>query len=78
MQASGPRPLVVEDGGLVLRARHLKPLWNSINSDGCKQLSLFDVRLKTKTYEKAKALDSWWDIYVLEAQEKDGGKQQQG
>ena len=52
----------------MLRARHLEPLWNSINSDGCKQLSLFDVRLKTKTYEKAKALASGWDIYVLEAQ----------
>src|SRR5262249_59003545 len=25
--------LVVEDGGLVLRARHLEPLWNAINGN---------------------------------------------
>ena len=40
-----------------------------------KQLSLFDVRLKTTTYEKAKALASGWDIYVLEAEWKEWGKQ---
>jgi hypothetical protein len=46
MQASGPRPpsqiverladidfLVVENSGPVLHARHLEPLWNSINSN---------------------------------------------
>ena len=41
-----------------------------------KQLSLFDVRLKTHTYEKAKVLASGWDIYSLEAEWKEWGKQQ--
>jgi plasmid replication initiation protein len=41
-----------------------------------KQLSLFDVRLKTHTYEKAKVLASGWDIYALEAEWKEWGKHQ--
>jgi plasmid replication initiation protein len=41
-----------------------------------KQLSLFGVRLKTQTYETAKALASGWDIYALEAEWKAWGKQQ--
>jgi len=41
-----------------------------------KQLGLFDVRLKTQTYEKAKALASGWDIYALQAEWKEWGKQQ--
>ena len=41
-----------------------------------KQLSLFGVRLKTHTYEKAKVLASGWDIYALEAEWKEWGKHQ--
>jgi plasmid replication initiation protein len=41
-----------------------------------KQLSLFDVRLKTQTYEKAKVLAPGWDIYTLAAEWKEWGKQQ--
>jgi hypothetical protein len=41
-----------------------------------KQLSLFDVRLKTATYEKAKTLAAGWDIYALEAEWKAWGSQQ--
>ena len=40
------------------------------------QLSLFDVCLKTQTYERAKALVSGWDIYALEAEWKAWGQQQ--
>jgi hypothetical protein len=42
-----------------------------------KQLNLFEVRLKTDTYEKAKAAAPGWDIYVLEAEWKEWGSQQQ-
>jgi hypothetical protein len=35
-----------------------------------KQLGLFDVHLRTVTYDKAKALASGWDIYALEAEWK--------
>jgi replication initiator protein len=41
-----------------------------------KQLNLFEVRLKTDTYEKAKAAAPGWDIYVLEAEWKEWGSQQ--
>ncbi|MGE3537782.1 MAG: replication initiation protein [Candidatus Tectimicrobiota bacterium] len=41
-----------------------------------KQLHLFDVRLKTETYDKAKPLAPGWDIYVLEAEWKEWGSQQ--
>ena len=41
-----------------------------------KQLSLFDVHLRTVTYDKAKALASGWDIYALEAEWKQWGSQQ--
>ena len=41
-----------------------------------KQLNLFEVRLKTDTYEKAKAVAPGWDIYVLEAEWKEWGSQQ--
>ncbi len=41
-----------------------------------KQLSLFDVRLKTATYEKTKTLAAGWDIYALEAEWKAWGSQQ--
>jgi plasmid replication initiation protein len=41
-----------------------------------KQLGLFDVRLKTTTYEKAKVLASGWDIYILEAEWKEWGREQ--
>jgi hypothetical protein len=41
-----------------------------------KQLSLFDVRLKPDTYEKARACAPGWDIYVLEAEWKAWGAQQ--
>jgi hypothetical protein len=42
-----------------------------------KQLSLFDVRLKPDTYEKARACAPGWDIYLLEAEWKAWGVQQQ-
>ena len=41
-----------------------------------KQLSLFEVRLKTTTYEKAKALAFGWDIYALESEWKAWGSEQ--
>ncbi len=41
-----------------------------------KQLGLFDVHLRTVTYDKAKALASGWDIYALEAEWKQWGSQQ--
>ena len=41
-----------------------------------KQLSLFDVHLRTVTYDKVKALASGWDIYALEAEWKQWGSQQ--
>jgi len=41
-----------------------------------KQLHLFDVRLKTTTYERGKTLASGWDIYALEAEWKEWGSQQ--
>jgi len=40
-----------------------------------KQLSLFEVRLKTTTYDKAKTLAFGWDIYALEAEWKAWGRQ---
>jgi len=40
-----------------------------------KQLHLFDVRLQTTTYEKAKILAAGWDIYALEAEWKAWGSQ---
>jgi hypothetical protein len=42
-----------------------------------KQLNLFEVRLKTDTYDKAKAAAPGWDIYGLEAEWKAWGSQQQ-
>jgi plasmid replication initiation protein len=44
--------------------------------DQAKQLNLFDVRLKTPTYDKAKTLASGWDVYALEAEWKAWGNQQ--
>lgn len=41
-----------------------------------KQLPLFEVRLHTSTYEKAKTAASGWDIYALEAEWKAWGRQQ--
>jgi hypothetical protein len=41
-----------------------------------KQLDLFDARLKTDTYERAKALAPGWDIYALVAEWKTWGQQQ--
>ena len=41
-----------------------------------KQLHLFEVRLKTTTYERAKTLAFGWDIYALEAEWKAWGHQQ--
>jgi hypothetical protein len=41
-----------------------------------KQLSLFDVRLKIDTYEKAKTLAPGWDVYNLEVEWKEWGSQQ--
>ena len=41
-----------------------------------KQLSLFDVPLKTVTYERAKAAAPGWDIYALEAEWKAWGRHQ--
>ena len=41
-----------------------------------KQLNLFDVHLKTTTYEKAKTFATGWDIYALEAEWKAWGSQQ--
>jgi Initiator Replication protein len=43
-----------------------------------KQFSLFDVRLKTETYERAKKLASGWDIYGLVEEWKEWGQQQAG
>ena len=43
-----------------------------------RQPGLFDVRLKTETYEKAKQLAPRWDIYALEAAWKEWGQQQKG
>jgi hypothetical protein len=42
-----------------------------------KHLNLFEVRPKTDTYAKAKAATLGWDIYVLEAEWKAWGSQQQ-
>lgn len=39
------------------------------------QLSLFDVRLKTDTYEKAKRIALGWDVYGLEVEWKEWGQQ---
>ena len=41
-----------------------------------KQLNLFDIHLKTTTYEKAKTCATGWDIYALEAEWKAWGSQQ--
>lgn len=41
-----------------------------------KQLSLFEIRLKSNTYEKAKRFASGWDVYALEAEWKAWGRQQ--
>jgi hypothetical protein len=41
------------------------------------QLHLFEVRLKTDTYDKAKAAVPGWDIYGLEAEWKAWGSQHQ-
>jgi hypothetical protein len=41
-----------------------------------RQPDLFDVRLKTETYEKAKQLAPRWDIYALEAAWKEWGQKQ--
>lgn len=46
--------------------------------DQDRQLNLFDVRLQTATYEKAKAVAPGWDIYGLEAEWKEWGSQQKG
>jgi Initiator Replication protein len=40
------------------------------------QLSLFDVRLKGETYERAKKLAPGWDTYGLEMEWKEWGQQQ--
>jgi hypothetical protein len=42
-----------------------------------KHLNLCEVRLKTDTYEQAKAAALGWDIYVFEAEWKAWGSQQQ-
>lgn len=41
------------------------------------QLELFDVRLRTETYARAKQLAPGWDIYEVEAEWKEWGQQQQ-
>ena len=41
-----------------------------------KQLNLFDVRLKTSTYEQAKKLAPGWDIYIIEDEWREWGMQQ--
>jgi hypothetical protein len=43
-----------------------------------KQYSLFDVRLKTETYERAKKVAPGWDIYGLEAEWKAWGQEHEG
>jgi len=43
-----------------------------------KQFSLFDVRVKTETYERAKKLAPGWDIYGLVEEWKEWGQQQGG
>jgi hypothetical protein len=43
-----------------------------------KQFSLFDVRLKTETYERAKKLAPGWDIYGLVEEWKEWGQQHDG
>jgi plasmid replication initiation protein len=44
--------------------------------DRDKQLDLFDVRLRTETYEKAKEAALGWDIYLLESEWREWGMQQ--
>ena len=41
-----------------------------------KQLNLFDVHLKTTTYEQAKTMAPGWDIYTLAAEWKAWASQQ--
>lgn len=43
-----------------------------------KQYNLFDVRLKTDTFERAKKFAPGWDIYGLEAEWKEWGQQNAG
>jgi Initiator Replication protein len=40
------------------------------------QLDLFEVRLKTSTYERAKQVAPGWDIYAMEAEWREWGMQQ--
>ena len=46
--------------------------------DQDRQFNLFNVRLKTVTYEKAKELAPGWDVYGLEAEWKEWGRQHEG
>ena len=44
--------------------------------DRDRQLDLFEVRLKTSTYEQAKKAAPGWDIYAMEAEWREWGMQQ--